>query len=282
VEQALPQEFTNSIGMKLCLIPAGEVSTRVSNRGDSVGATKGAVHRAFYMGGHEVTVGQFRHFVSETQHLTTAEREGGADARCVPGGTIPNEHGISWHSPGFEQTDRHPVTCVSWEDAMFFCQWLSEQEGKSYRLPTCAEWEYACRAGSKTKYVWGDELSDGEGYLNVADLSAGQDGIGWTDAFAFDDGFVATSPVGHYRTHGFGLADIEGNVSELCSDLNVDTSSPASVPAGTTTGFEKIGTRGCSWALGPHIYNPDKSFTITPAHRTNDNGFRVVIVLSEN
>jgi hypothetical protein len=102
------------------------------------------------------------------------------------------------------------VTCVSWEDATAFCEWLSAEEGRAYRLPSEAEWEFACRAGTETIFFWGDDPDDGEGYLNAADLSGSPRGRPWTYKFNFNDGYVVTAPVGHFKPNAFGLRDMLG------------------------------------------------------------------------
>src|SRR6185503_17830556 len=117
------------VGMKLSLIPAGrflmgspdDESGREKNEGPWHPVT---ITRPFYLGAHEVTVGQFREFVRATKHVTEGVKQGTQ----------------SWRSPGFEQTDAHPVVFVSWDDATAFCEWLSKKEKKTYRLPTEAEW----------------------------------------------------------------------------------------------------------------------------------------------
>ena len=150
--------ITNSIGMKLTLIPAGdfmmgsrETPEELAKAFAAYGAKPGPVtdqrpsHRVritkpFYLGAHEVTRGQFRQFIDDTGHRTDAEKgdsgglyvfefvEGKTKVRLDPEG--------SWRKVGFEQTDEHPVAGVSWSDATAFCQWLSRKEGKTYRLPT--------------------------------------------------------------------------------------------------------------------------------------------------
>ena len=172
-----PHEITNSIGMKLELIPAGDFL---------MGGTESAEHlvkafaayqrqpdffkdeyprhrvritRPFYLGKYEVTVGQFRRFTDDTGYKTEAERDGTGGwgynpktAKCE--GRDPK---YNWRNPGFPQTDDHPVLNVTWNDAVAFCRWLSHKEKEDYRLPTEAEWEYAARAGTTTRYCNGDD-----------------------------------------------------------------------------------------------------------------------------
>ena len=114
------------------------------------------ITRPFYMGVHDVTVGQFKAFVKAKGYQTEAEKGGGA-LRLFPDGFWKNVPQANWQNPGFEQSDDHPVVCVSWNDAKAFCDWLSDKEGKKYALPTEAQWEYACRAGSSTKFSFGDD-----------------------------------------------------------------------------------------------------------------------------
>ena len=103
----------------------------------------------------------------------------------------------SWDNPNFAQTDNHPVTCVSWNDATKYAVWLSDKTGKNYRLPTEAEWEYAARAGTDTKYWWGNKIGKN---------NANCDGCGskWDDK--------QTAPVGSFAANAFGLHDVHGNL----------------------------------------------------------------------
>jgi len=109
----------------------------------------------FAIGKYEVTVGQFKSFVKATQYKTEAEESGG----CYywTGSAWKQDASKTWRNPGFSQTDDHPVVCVSWNDAMAYVDWLSKQTGKTYRLPTEAEWEYAARAGTTAARYWGDD-----------------------------------------------------------------------------------------------------------------------------
>ena len=153
-------QFTNSIGMKLNLIPAGRFLMGSPEGRDSEFPEwprhEVALSRPFYLGAHEVTVGQFRRFMNETGHKTEAERDGGAFFLNSERSAAKRDPKLTWQAPGWKQDDNHPVVCVTWNDALAFCKWLGKREGKLYRLPTEAEWEYACRAGSQTDFHFGD------------------------------------------------------------------------------------------------------------------------------
>ncbi len=200
----------------------------------------------FWMGRTEVSMGQFRRFVEETQYVTDAEKPGGEtqvlDLEWVdynlPGEVInpwKSMAGKSWRDPNFgiPMMDSYPVVCVSYNDMKAFCTWLTEKESKAgrlpegmeYRLPTEAEWAYGCRGGSEGShhFWWGDSLKDGEGRLNISavDFLPGRSTI-WPLANApWSDGYAFLSPVDHYGEkgrNGFGLADMCGGVWEFVLD----------------------------------------------------------------
>src|SRR5208282_1582993 len=131
------------------------------------------ITRPFYVGTFHVTRGQFRKFIADTDYKTDSER-GAAGFKGAMGWDpdtkmLGSNERYSWRNTGFEQTDEHPVVNVSWNDAIAFCQWLSRKEGSTYRLPTEAEWEYACRAGTTTRYSSGDDPEMLAEVGNVAD-----------------------------------------------------------------------------------------------------------------
>ena len=102
------------------------------------------ITRPFLLGATEVTVGQFRRFVEAAKYKTDAEREGNGALKPNKAVVPISDATLRWYEPGFPQDDAHPVVNVSWNDAVAFCAWLSQTEDATYRLPTEAEWEYAC------------------------------------------------------------------------------------------------------------------------------------------
>ena len=131
------------------------------------------ITRPFYLGKYEVTVGQFRRFVDDSGYQTEAEKDGkGGWGWNETANKFEQAPRYTWREAGFEQTDLHPVVNVSWNDAVAFAEWLGKKEGKTYRLPTEAEWEYACRAGTTTRYFCGDDPEALAEVGNVADATA--------------------------------------------------------------------------------------------------------------
>ena len=202
----------------------------------------------FHMGKYEVTVSQFRRFVEATGYRTDAERNADGNQGCYnyTGNTRDWAAGRSWQNPGFAIDDNHPVVCVSWNDAQAFIAWLTEQTGKAYRLPSETEWEYAARAGSATKYHFGDSKSQLCRYANHADSSTD---FKWRNKSCSDGVGKRTAAVGRYQPNGYGLYDAHGNVEEWVQDC-------------WGAGFADVPTdchmrmfRGGSWHDGPTSFN---------------------------
>lgn len=232
----------------------------------------------FYLGLYEVTVGQFRQFVDATGYRTEAERGDGA-WHVSDQGELKKEPHINWKNPGFPQTDRHPVVCVSWNDAQAFLDWLSQESGKAFRLPTEAEWEYAARSGGKNyEYSWGNGDPSG----NIADESAKRE-FPWASIWwrGYDDGYVYAAPVGSFSPNELGLFDMTGNVWEWCQDRygkDYYASSPKNNPTGPDSGVLRIG-RGGSWYSVPRNVRTAYRFRGWPSERLDGNGFRVALSL---
>jgi len=230
----VPVVETNSIGMKLTLIPPGEfmMGSPESERGrrkDEGPQHRVRITKAFYLGMCQVTRGQFRQFIEAENFRTDAEtgKAGNGGMGLASDGKESVGPEFTWRNTGFEQTDAHPVLNVTWNDAVAFCQWIGRKEGKSYRLPTEAQWEYACRAGSTARYCFGESES----------------GLGDYAWYAANSG-NRTHPVGEKRPNAWGLYDMQGNAVQWCSDWYgdeyfaaspTDTAWPGAGPwAGTT------------------------------------------------
>jgi formylglycine-generating enzyme required for sulfatase activity len=235
------------------------------------------ITRRFCLGTTSVTVGQFAAFVKESGCRTQAETQGWSY-----GGWNQSEHkwnilsGGSWRNPGFLQGLDHPVVCVTWHDAMAFCHWLSVKEGLSYRLPTEAEWEYACRAGGSTAYPWGENPDDGQGWANGSDqTAAGRFPL--FPAFKWSDGYIYTSPVATYRPNAWGLYDMIGNTLQWCGDwFATYPAGPVENPSGPATGTERV-LRGGSFAYGPRHCRCAFRGRNSPDFQNFYVGFRVVL-----
>jgi formylglycine-generating enzyme required for sulfatase activity len=166
------------------------------------------IGQSFYLGAHEVTVGQFQVFVTETGFKTAAETDGNGASGYNPAvrGFDYNSMKYTWRNSGYPQDDKHPVVNVNWHDAQAFCDWLSRKEAHKYRLPTEAEWEYSCRGGSRMRFITGDPPDTLATVANMADqslamrwdlstLKFGADPKSITFQ-SWDDGYPFTAPVG--------------------------------------------------------------------------------------
>jgi len=156
----------------------------------------------FWLAKHPVSVGQFQQFVKSSGYETDAEKKG--KSYTWKESKWQEVKGINWKNPGFEQTDEHPVVCLSWNDGVALAKWLSKNNEGTIRLPTEAEWEYACRAGTETARFWGDDPSQACQYANVADFTA-KNKINPKYRHNCDDGYVFTSPVGSFLPNPWGI-----------------------------------------------------------------------------
>jgi RNA polymerase sigma factor (sigma-70 family) len=204
-------DLGDGVEMQFVLITAGEF-----DMGEPPGQRR-RIATPFYMGKHLVTRKQFVTFVRATGFRTDAEKEGTSPG--VNDGQWQQLAGANWDKPGFEQTDDHPVVCVSPNDAMAYCRWLSERTGRVVRLPRDAEWEYACRAGTQTQYFWGDDPMAGVGYMNAEDGDWKIEKGPRAPADAkWSDGYRFTSPVTAMKPNPWGLHDMLGNLWEPTTD----------------------------------------------------------------
>jgi formylglycine-generating enzyme required for sulfatase activity len=269
-------ETTNSVGMKMILIPPGEflmgsTDEQVRTAESIANATGGShlmgrvrsaerpLHRVvitkpFWMGATEVTIGQFKLFAEATGYKTSAEAKPGAN----------------YLQPGYAVTDASPAAVITSDDTIAFCNWLSQKESREeqsgkYALPTEAQWEYACRAGTATQYYFGDdyaELGRNAWYLRNSD--------------------GRTHSVGSLAPNAFGLFDMHGSLQELCADYFSSTwysQSGVDDPTGPEGGTGRV-FRGASWVHHP-IECRAAFRVVAPGNALhNAHGFRVVLPMA--
>lgn len=221
------------------------------------GPYEGPVHEVcldgFYMGKYAVTNRQYRLFKPE-------HNSGDYEENSLNG-------------------DDQPAVEVSWEDATEYARWLSRKAGKTFRLPTEAEWEYAARAGTKTARFWGDDPDDACHYANVYDKTSERvHKFDWP-SHNCDDGFAVTAPAGTFQPNNFGLYDMLGNVWEWTQDWYGEdyySISPRNNPQGPSSGSIRV-IRGGSWFNDAWNVRSANRFRNSPDYRFINLGFRLVL-----
>ena len=275
-------------GVVLVLIPAGEflMGSAAGEPGHSKEERQHhrRIRQPFYLGETEVTIEQFRKFVQATKYQTDAERgveEGGHGKgafAATPDGDRQWTATANWQNPfpnlrEYRVSDKHPVVHVSWHDARRFVEYYGLQ------LPTEAQWEYAARAGSRTRFFWGDVESGGQGYGNVKDASGRKRFPRWNSSFPFDDGVVLLAAAGSYQPNAWHIRDIVGNVTEWCQDAySKDYPSDGSDEAATLGDDSSARVmRGGSWLDAPDFNRSAKRLAFAPQGRRDFVGFRVAL-----
>ena len=251
----LTLDLGNGVSLKLVQIPAGKFTMGSpkdeKDRGDDEGLPPGkwvndnpqievTISKPFYLGVTHVTVDQYAQFVKDT--------------------------GQKHEEPGFKQPGDHPVVNVSWDDAQAFCQWLSKKSGKTVVLPMEAQWEYACRAGTKTRFSFGDKDDDLGDY-------------GWYAGNSMDKDKDArmTHPVGQKKPNAWGLYDVHGNAYQWCSDYYAEYTGAGTDPTGPKDGSLRV-LRGGSWGSTPRNCRSANRGRSDPDRRNDDFGFRMAVL----
>lgn len=256
---------------EMVVLPGGTFSmgspTTESERFVIEGPIQRVKVKPFAVAKYEVTVGEFRAFVLNTNYQNNVD--------CWPYG-----YNLTWDDPEFSQTDRHPVVCVSWDDAKAYLVWLNEQvEGAPYRLLSEAEWEYAARAGTRTAHSWGDDADAACTFSNIADHSL-LSLLPEKEVMDCNDGYQFTSPVGSFLPNRFGIFDTTGNVYEWVEDCYKDNlSRKLNKPQRSLVNECKRVSRGGSWFVANTylriaVRNGPPSFI-----RSNNLGFRIARTL---
>jgi len=254
------KEFTNSLGMKFVYIPPGIFMMgspeNEHGRSDDETLHKVTLTKGFYMETTQVTVGHWRSFIKAAGFKTEAET--GDGAYVWTGSEWKKNKKYYWDNPGFPQTDEHPVTCVSWNDVQAFITWLNEKEKKFYSLPTEAQWEYACRAGSDKAYCFGDNAGKLKEYA-------------WYE----DNSDRKTHPVAQLASNVWGLHDMHGNVWEWCADwYGAYLTGAITDPVGTYTGPGRVSCGGCWYGSARNCRSAYRCNWV-PGDRHDALGFRV-------
>lgn len=254
----------NSIGMKLIEIPAGEFEmgapeSEAESRADERPLHRIRISRPFFLGVHEVTQQEYKHVMGSNPSYFSREGEGRRKVEGI-------------------DTRAFPVENVSWEDGIAFCKKLSElpeeqKAGRVYRLPTEAEWQYACRAGTTTAFHYGRALGAGDANIN------GNFPYGGAPRGVF---LGRTAVVGSYRPNAFGLHDMHGNVAELTADWygrSYFKDSPAIDPPGPEAGADRV-VCGGSWGTDAARCRAAFRRSNAPSGKASYFGFRVACSVS--
>ncbi len=241
------KEITNSIGVKLVLIHRGSftMGSPVSEEGRNEDETphEVTISKSYYLGAFEVTLGQYEKVMGENSTF------------LLP---LKGDRGL------------YPVTSIKWDDSVLFCRKLSELTnekavGRQYRLPTEAEWEYACRAHSTTAYCFGDSTESLEEYAWFGEGQAGR-----------------THPVGEKKANRWGLYDMHGNICEWCQDwYGAYPSNEATDPYGPSEGSSRV-VRGGNWLFGDGHCRSAHRYGGDPSTRISRSGFRVAMSVPNN
>ena len=286
------QVFTDALGSggrgpRMVVIPHGAFT--MGAPADEPGSTDAErpqrnirFDRGFAMAVTEVTVGDYRRFVNATGYQTRSARRGFSMVYDERSGNFVRRSNVDWRHDhiGALAADNTPVLHASAVDAAAYANWLSEQSGHRYRLPSEAEFEYALRAGTGTAFPWGDgrEVPDG-----VGNLTGGNDrspsGRQWSNAFpGYGDGHWGPAPAASFVANRWGVHDLAGNVSEWVADCWHENyrRAPADATPWVNPGCRTHVIRGGSWASAP---DQARSAWRAPAQRDTTNarlGFRVV------
>ena len=255
---------------EMILVEGGSFMMGCTNEQTDCSDSEKPAHRvtlsSYSIGKTETTVAQFKLFIDATNYQTDADKEG--FSYVWTGSKYEKRNGTNWKcdvsgTPRQPFEYNHPVIHVSWNDATAYCNWLSRKTGKTYRLPTEAQWEYAARGGNKSR---------GTQYSGSNNL----DEVAWHDT----NSGSSTRPVGQKKPNELGICDMTGNVWEWCNDWYDESyyqASPSSNPQGAGSGSLRV-YRGGSWCYDAQRCRVAYRNCYTPVSRYDYLGFRPVLV----
>ncbi len=238
-----------------------------------------SIGQPFAVSTTEITVGQFAAFVEATGYVTDAEKAGSADVFNKRNGKMDQEPDVNWRHDflGEDADPGLPVIRVSWNDVNAFVEWLSKETGQAYRLPSEAEFEYAMRAGSTSRYWWGDASPP----ARLENLAGSRERIGnlrWPVAFRnYSDSFWGPAPVGSFQPNPFGLYDMGGNIAEWVADCYVESipAKPSDGKASSDGNCDLRVFRGAAWSYAPPLSRSAYRNAAKPSSTLTTLGFRV-------
>lgn len=288
---------------QMLVIPAGKFSMGSSPEEKAWAAAHGSVPaavedeapqhavavRSFALGAYDVTRAEYAAFVQATGH---SSGDGCGKVTFKP----DKLRTLDWQNTGFPQTDRDPVVCVSWQDAQAYVLWLNRRFDPKdvsgdgpYRLPSEAEWEYAARAGTTTKFWWGDAVAGADAHAWYRANAVSGIGPGdepgkpfWLDGVAsYDHAKGGTHPVGRKSANAFGLYDMAGGVWQWTEDCYMEsyTGAPADGSAVESRGTCMRVDRGSSWFYPAWLLRSATRERNPPDFRATLIGFRVAKTL---
>jgi len=270
----------------MVVIPTGSFQMGApDSEGDHIAAEtpqhQVTISKGFAMARSAITVGQFREFVRASGYVPDSIKLGGASVYDEQSGALRDDSRASWQDDyaGHRAGENLPVVNISWGDAKAYADWLSQRTGKVYRLPSEAEFEYALRGGTTTRYWWGD----GTPTHLVENLTGSGDrshiGRRWSHSFrGYSDGFWGPAPVMTFAANPFGLYDINGNVSQWVQDCWHESyvSAPTDGSGWLNPGCSTHVVRGGSWGSSPEQVNSAYREGADGSMRSGRVGFRVL------
>jgi len=260
--------YHNSIEMPFKKILAGHfLMGDIEGEADEKPLHPVTISKPFHIGQYEVRVKDFERFVKDTGFVTELERTPPKTQYAWFDDGFKRIENGSWRNPGYKQNDNYPVTMLTPADMLAFCAWLSKKENCRYRLPTEAEWEYACRAGTDTKYSFGENPEQLPKYAWFRKNSQNH-----------------PHEVGKLAPNLWGLYDMHGNLWELCQDYYGAYSDLAQInPVGNKSTVSGHSLRGGSWlddryadGEGFNLRSAARYYMVFPRVQTNWMGFRIV------